>query len=142
MRGLRWFSGALFAALVASATPAAAERPVRCPDAATTLEMNACLGEELAAAKAEQRRYLDAATDRAADRGELVAAIMQSQAAFETYRKAECDAVYENWKDGTIRGAMALSCRIALTRSRTHGIWGNWLTYMDSTPPVLPEPVR
>ncbi|EPH6367104.1 lysozyme inhibitor LprI family protein, partial [Vibrio cholerae] len=27
-----------------------------------------------------------------------------------------------------------------LTRQRTYEIWKNFLTYMDSTAPVLPEP--
>jgi hypothetical protein len=33
-----------------------------------------------------------------------------------------------------------LSCQIKLTQLHTHTIWLEWLTYMDSTPPILPEP--
>jgi hypothetical protein len=35
---------------------------------------------------------------------------------------------------------MALNCQIRLTRMRTYTIWLHWLTYMDSTPPLLPKP--
>ena len=39
-----------------------------------------------------------------------------------------------------VRWAAYLGCKIALTQARTHWLWRNWLTYMDSTPPILPEP--
>ena len=56
------------------------------------------------------------------------------------YRDAECGAVYDYWSGGTIRGTEQLACQIDLTRRHTHTIWRLWLTYMDSTPPLLPEP--
>lgn len=52
----------------------------------------------------------------------------------------ECDAVYEWWREGTVRGAMALGCEIRVTKARTMTIWRNWLTYPDRSPPLLPEP--
>ena len=45
-----------------------------------------------------------------------------------------------NVSSATIRNAMSLTCRIRLVDQRTHTIWQNWLTFMDSTPPILPEP--
>ncbi|MCQ8240341.1 lysozyme inhibitor LprI family protein [Rhizosaccharibacter radicis] len=56
------------------------------------------------------------------------------------YRDAECDAVYEQWSDGSIRGIEAQVCRRRLTQDRMHEIWADWLTYMDSTPSILPKP--
>jgi hypothetical protein len=53
---------------------------------------------------------------------------------------SECGAVYKNWIGGSIRGSMALNCQDRLTRMRTYTIWLHWLTYMDSTPPLLPRP--
>ena len=105
-----------------------------------TLEMNACLAGLLEKAKEQQARYLDAALSGVADRPELVEKIRTSDAAFNAHRDAECDAVWENWKDGTIRTAMSLTCAITMTDLRTHDIWENWLTYMDNTAPDLPEP--
>lgn len=111
-----------------------------CPEALTTLDMNACYAGILA--KADQRRqdYVSAAITRQASRRELVEKIKASEAAFVAYRDAECDAVLQDWIEGTIRGVMTLSCRIEMTDRRTHTIWQNWLTYSDRTPPVLPEP--
>lgn len=112
----------------------------RCPDATTTLQINECLGELLEEAENRQVIYRQAAIERYPDNPDVMQAIVGSEEAFLPYRQAECDAVYENWKGGTIRYTMALSCKIDLTDARTHTIWENWLTFMDSTPPVLPEP--
>ena len=62
------------------------------------------------------------------------------QSAWEAYKTSHCDSVYTIWMDGTIRGAMTLSCQINLTEARTHEIWSSYLTYMDSTPAIMPEP--
>lgn len=112
----------------------------RCPDAMTTLQINVCLGELLEEAENRQVIYRQAAIEKNAERLELTEAILASDEAFNTYRERECDAVYADWAGGSIRYTMALSCKIDLTDRRTHRIWENWLTYMDSTPPILPEP--
>lgn len=109
----------------------------------TTAEVERCLAADLARADAELNRYYAAAVARLAkDRQTVaIARLRASERAWVTYRDAECDAIYERWKDGTIRGAMALGCRMRVTRARTMTIWRNWLTYADSTPPLLPRPV-
>ena len=107
----------------------------------TTLEINDCLAQQLKAAQARLDKYFQAAIERHADDQPAVRlGIESSEKAFQAYRGIECSTVYEDWKEGTIRNAMALGCEIQLTDSRTHTIWSNWLRYMDSTPPVLPEP--
>lgn len=116
------------------------DKSVRCADALTTVDMNECFSETLTRADAKRVRYLGAALERHADRPELLEAIRESQTAFEAYRDTECGAVLQNWIDGSIRGAMTLGCRIDMTDQRTHRIWQNWLTSMDSSTPVLPEP--
>jgi len=122
------------------ARAAGREDPPSCPDAITTIDMNQCLAGIAGAREERLQHYLSAALDRNADNPDVAAAIQASQQAFEAYREGECGAVYEDWKGGTIRNAMALGCRIRLTDERTHTVWRNWLTYMDSTPPMLPEP--
>ncbi len=131
--------------LAAASTVAAAPTP-RCPGD-NTIEINECRAAERDRADAELKRYLEAArqrlTSEAADNPdvrEALADLDKSQAAWAAYRTAECDAIYDYWKAGTIRTVMALSCEIDLTRQRTHQVWSQWLTYMDSTPPILPEP--
>ena len=109
----------------------------------TTPDVERCLAADLARADAELNRYYAAATARLVN-DRQTAAITQlraSERAWVAYRDAECDAIYKRWSDGTIRGAMALGCRTRVTRARTLAIWRNWLTYPDSTPPLLPRPV-
>lgn len=135
--------------LQAGVVPAQAANPDIC-DSPTTPDINACAGRELAAAEAIRRRYADAARKRIraevaqATPGSMsagtLAAFERAESAWAAYRDAECNAVYANWSDGTIRTLMGLSCSAELTRLRTHAIWQDWLTYEDSTPPLLPEP--
>lgn len=106
----------------------------------STLEMNGCMADLLQQALRRKDQYLSAALERNSDRPELVALIQSSDTQFDSYRKQECDAVYEDFKDGSIRNIMSLSCSIGLVDERTRTIWQNWLTYGDSTPPDLPEP--
>lgn len=112
-----------------------------CPEAETTMAMNACLREIFDAAEGERQRYFDAALERYADQGDLRVMLAQAQEAFSAYRDRECEAKFEQY-DGTIRTSNELGCMITLTRRRTHDIWRDWLTYPDSTPPNLPEPPR
>jgi len=106
-----------------------------------------CLGERLAAADTDLARYVAAArarltADSREDEGAARAlkGFDAAERSWAAYRKAECGAVYEAWSGGTIRGAEGLLCELRLTRLHTHTIWTEWLTYMDSTPPILPEP--
>ncbi len=129
-------SAALFLALAAPEVP-------DCVNARTTPEINACAAADLADSQARLDRYLAAAHERL-ERNDNSPAVLQelnaAQATWASYRDAECGAVYTNWSSGTIRGLAELTCRIALTDQRTHTVWQNWLTYMDSTAPLLPEP--
>lgn len=133
-------------AVLAAASVAAAPGPTHCPGD-NTLEINDCRSAELAAAEADLARYLAAArtrlkADGADDPGSAAALadLDKTETAWKAYRTAQCDAVYDYWQAGTIRTVMALSCEIDLTRQHTHTVWSSWLTYMDSTPPILPEP--
>jgi uncharacterized protein YecT (DUF1311 family) len=106
----------------------------------TTIEMDQCMSEILARSTERKDQYLAAALARHDDSPDLAKMIQQSETAAEAYRKQECDALYEDNKEGTIRNYVYLSCAIALVDERTRTIWQNWLTYADSTPPMLPEP--
>lgn len=106
-----------------------------------TLEINQCAANELKAAQLVQARYLEASLERHQDDPSLVAAINAAQAAWEGYMHAHCDAVYTQWREGSIRGVMTLDCKTSLVKQRSYELWENFLTYMDSTPPDLPEPL-
>ncbi len=120
-------------------TDSSSTAPV-CADAATTLDLNECYAEVLERADERRARYLHAAVERISNQPEVAARISAADAAFNDYRDAECGAVYDYWISGSIRNVMTLTCRIAMTDQRTRRIWSNWLTYMDSTPSILPEP--
>ncbi|WP_017092013.1 lysozyme inhibitor LprI family protein [Vibrio splendidus] len=118
----------------------ASDDAIDCENAMNTIEINQCAAIELESAQAELDKYLAASFEHNAYDAELVASIKKAQESWQAYMSAHCSSVYTQWRDGSIRGIMALSCKTALTKQRTHEVWANFLTYMDSTPPVLPEP--
>jgi uncharacterized protein YecT (DUF1311 family) len=93
-------------------------------------------------------RYLAAAEERARAMDEespdahSPAWLEASQSAWTAYASIVCAGVYDQWKGGTIRTVMASACWQDLIRERTHRIWADNLVFMDSTPPLLPEPVE
>ena len=114
----------------------------------TTSEINACGAAHSQRADREMARYLAAARGRliaeakegAQSSQRALAGLDASQAAWVAHRKAECDAVYAWWSEGTIRGAMYESCWRDMTKARTAAILAAWLGFMDSTPPLMPPP--
>ncbi|SFD51425.1 lysozyme inhibitor LprI family protein [Pseudoalteromonas denitrificans] len=113
---------------------------IDCTKAINTIEINYCAGVELKNAKRQMEAYLTKSKEHNSYDLELIKSIEVAQEAWSLYTDAHCDSIYTMWREGTIRGVMHLSCKTKLTKARTHEIWTNFLTYMDSTPPVLPEP--
>ncbi|MEZ9480449.1 lysozyme inhibitor LprI family protein [Vibrio splendidus] len=118
----------------------ASDDVIDCENAMNTIDINHCAAIELESAQAELDKYLTASFEHNDYDAELVASIKKAQDSWQAYMSAHCNSVYTQWRDGSIRGVMALSCKTTLTKQRTHEVWVNFLTYMDSTPPVLPEP--
>lgn len=122
-----------------------------CVREGNTLQMNACAAEDLDIETARMEAYLNAAlmqvVSEAEDMGDatdaavLVEEIQLSQVAWQTYADQACAAVYTRWQAGTIRVMMAIGCHINLTRERSHHLWAEYLSFPDSTPPILPEPI-
>lgn len=125
-------------------------RPI-CDRDGSTPQINACFSDDLALEQARMQRYLEAAVVRAeasdnpeesfGEATQSSAYLQASQAAWMAYADIRCTGVLDQWKGGTIRTIMYLGCMIAATRARTHDIWSDYLTYADSTPPEMPEPV-
>lgn len=127
------------------------EQGINCEAADNTRDMNTCVGFDLARETARMNLYFNVASRRAdeqdrepafqpEDRTHAAAWLTASQSVWKAYAETACDGVFDQWKAGTIRTVMVLDCWIDLTRERTHVIWRHHLTYMDSTPSVLPEP--
>ena len=116
--------------------------PLDCSSGVTPT-INRCAADDLGDSEQRLTRYLSVARDKLLAEAESVPVAKQfdeAQRAWETYRDAECDALYDYWSGGTIRTVMALRCKLNLTDERTHVVWRHWLTYVDQTPPLLPEP--
>ncbi|WP_150304560.1 lysozyme inhibitor LprI family protein [Pseudomonas saliphila] len=120
----------------------AEDKPADCGNALTTLEINQCAAIELELAQSELAKYLEVSFEHNANDPELIESIKVAQQDWLEYMSSHCDSVYTKWREGTIRDVMAISCKTQLTEQRTHEVWANFLTYMDSTPPVLPEPKK
>jgi uncharacterized protein YecT (DUF1311 family) len=127
----------------AAGAPVAAQSPLEiCLNNAngTTVGINACYGEEQKQRETALAQYVAAVDKALKDEPGAAEAFDKTQTAWLALRQSYCDAIYEHWKDGTIRTTKALACQIDLTAQRTHQIWKDYLTFADSTPPVLPEP--
>ena len=118
------------------------ESKIDCKNAETTFDVNHCTGLELESAERELQKYYKKSLEHRKGEPELVVAIKNSQKQWEKYLEAHCDSVFTQWKGGTVRHAMYLSCRTELTQQRTFILWNDFLTFMDSTPPVLPKPKK
>lgn len=138
--------------LVATSVQAESDSPkdLDCDNAYTTLDINRCMAQEVKAAQEVMDTYLQAVLKHKANKFEfdedtsrskrLLDEIQASQKQWEAYAKALCDAVYTDWEDGSIRTVMSLSCHKQQIEQRTHDLWNYFLTFMDSSEPVLPEP--
>jgi uncharacterized protein YecT (DUF1311 family) len=131
----------MFAIFALALATAAAPGASHCPGSSTP-EIDACLAGRFSDADAELNRYYQAAIKRLREEREIALEqmLVRAERSWVAYRTSECGAVYDNWIGGSIRGSMALNCQIRLTRMRTYTIWLHWLTYIDSTPPLLPRP--
>ena len=136
MRGLK----VLPLLLVLSGHARPADPEANCQKPTTTYDFNICGDREAARVKQEMNQYLEASRRRLQQDAEALAALNESQKAWEAYMGSQCNAIYTRWRDGTIRGPKGAACVVALTRMRTHELWAEWLTSMDSSPPALPEP--
>lgn len=119
-----------------------AEEELNCENALTTNDINRCMSLELNAAEEVMESYLQKSKEHYASDQVVIASIDEAQKAWLIYRQMHCGSVFNAWRDGTIRTSMSIDCLIKLTRQRTFDIWYSFLTYADSTPPLLPEPSR
>lgn len=118
--------------------------------------INQTLEKESKKAEDERATYLNAAIKRINEtydnsvytsiqpptKSVLIKKIEDSDKKFKLYREDLCGSVLDYWSAGTISGSKYYTCYIGVTKNMTMDIWKNYLTYDDSTPPLLPEPKR
>jgi uncharacterized protein YecT (DUF1311 family) len=104
-----------------------------CKDANNTVQMNECMAKQAKAADAKlndtYRQVLASfkgADDPASQSypASTRAALIDAQRAWVRYRDADCKAVYNQWKGGTIRDVMQLGCMKDRTERRTNELEG------------------
>lgn len=108
----------------------------------STLAINDCLVDKIDASEKELSLYIAESKLHFSDRPKLIEQLDIAQSAWVQYRKAHCASVYEMWAEGTIKDTMHHKCWLTVTKLRTHEIWKTYLTFMDSTPPLLSEPIN
>lgn len=105
------------------------------------VQVNQDAEQALKHAEKQMQRYLDKSRERYRDDKVVLKSIDGAQQAWAEYADAQCSSVYLVWRDGSVRTDMTIWCKINLTQERTHVLWSQYLTYMDNTPPLLPEPI-
>ncbi|MFZ6873353.1 lysozyme inhibitor LprI family protein [Undibacterium sp. Di27W] len=118
--------------------PAHAE--VLCADMGTTQKETLCMTGEVDKANKKLASYLQTAKSRLQKEGQNKINLESTQKAWEDYRSAHCGDVYTFWAGGSIRHRQMAQCQLDLTLSRTRDVWQAYLTFADSTPPLLPAP--
>jgi uncharacterized protein YecT (DUF1311 family) len=121
------------------ASTAATAAPL-CYDSKSTVEDTKCMSAEIDKADRALREYLEAAKERLSRDKVKGLNLDAAQAEWSRYRTMHCGDVYLYWVEGTYRYRASAQCQIDLARSRTHDIWAAYLTFVDSTPALLPEP--
>lgn len=121
-------------------SPLATGSDLGCDHANSTDQINARAARKLKTAETKMQDYLNKSIERYSDDPIVVKSINEAQKAWSRYQESHCNSVYTVWREGTIRSAMALGCKINLTQRRTHELWSEYLSPMDGSDPVLPEP--
>jgi uncharacterized protein YecT (DUF1311 family) len=124
----------LLSPMAASAKSGVCDNPVN-----NVAEME-CMSAEIGKAEAKLERYLATAKKRVARDDTIRLNLDTAQNAWQAYRKAQCGDVYDYWGMASYRHRASAQCTLELTRQRTLDIWSAYLTFVDSTPPVLPKP--
>lgn len=111
-----------------------------CQDPPGVVPDQECMARELDQAERTLARYFEAARARARQGWDEPLDLVPAQTAWEAYRARHCADVYRKWSAGTHAARAGAMCEITLINQRTHDLWAAYLTYIDRTPPVLPEP--
>ena len=121
-------------AMLLAITPVCAQAQTKsadpCKSQANTIEINQCLGNRLEARdKALNAAYgallkrLDASDPAdGVDYQAIKRQLVEAQRAWISFSKNDCDARYELYAGGTIRGAVYTGCMIAHTERRTNDL--------------------
>lgn len=133
---MRVFLAIIF--IFSGATYASTE--VSCSDVKNYDEETLCLEQVLERSSELRKQYFRVSLNRYSHDQDIVRSILESDKFWLAYRDAQCSAIYTKWGGGYVRFRAHTGCLISMNRARTTELWQSFLTYVDSTPPVLPRP--
>ena len=133
------FARVLWAMCLLSPMAASAKNDV-CDNPVNDAADMECLAAEIGKADAKLALYLAAANKRVAMDATIRLNLDTAQNAWQAYREAQCGDVYTYWGQASYRHRASARCTLELTQQRTADIWSAYLTFVDSTPPILPKP--
>lgn len=127
--------GSIASLLLVTAVSANASEYQRCYNAGNTIEVNACLSDVLKKEDAKlnwtYRHVLGALKQSAASGSDAYAdarvGLIKAQKLWIQYRDVDCGAVYEAWREGSIRGTKQVVCEIEKTMHRTKELAREWI---------------
>jgi uncharacterized protein YecT (DUF1311 family) len=113
-----------------------------CFDGRSQLDTTACVGAQAGQARLKLQRYLAAAGVRLRQQPGAAEAFADAQAKWEAFVEADCASIRTWYDPGSIKDEAYLSCKLRHFRRRTADVWKAFLTFADTTPPVLPDPAE
>ncbi|MBC3870529.1 lysozyme inhibitor LprI family protein [Undibacterium oligocarboniphilum] len=100
-----------------------------------------CLSTQIDLKIAKFKSYYLAAQKQEVLYGRTSDELIESQEIWEKYLRKHCDYLYSR-EQGTARIRDSEECQMRLYDERTHEIWISYLTFLDSSKPVLPDPKK
>jgi uncharacterized protein YecT (DUF1311 family) len=106
-----------------------------CYDAGNTLQINDCLIGALEKADAELNRTYqrilkeleELSSSGSSASGDAKAELIKAQDRWNQFRDLDCGAVYESYREGSIRNTKHLVCKIRKAKQRTEELKEWWL---------------
>lgn len=112
-----------------------------CGENKITLAINECLMQKVEVSEQRLAAYLSRIQKKYSDEPKTLSLLDNSQSMWRSFRKEFCRSVYQEFAEGTVGNSIYARCNLQQTDRRTHDLWEWYLTYWDSTPPDLQEPL-
>lgn len=114
----------------------------------TTIDIDECQAKKISQLDWVLNKYQSTTVERissenkdnAAHKKSLEAAYSEETQAWSALVNAASKSVEVDYEGGTISTSLSNERRIHLLELQIHDMWQTWLTYMDSSPALLPEP--
>lgn len=110
-----------------------------CPNSKNTIEDTNCLSAQIGKKAEKLQKYLSTAKIQEKKDYGNDDELIETQKIWETYVSKHCGYIYSR-QNGSARYRESAECTIRLYDERIYEVWKSYLTYFDSTPPVLPNP--